>query len=65
MVPLAQVARMAAGVTVVANILTFFLPTGAAWLADATGSIAIGFLPIAGASLLAMILSAGIKARQQ
>lgn len=64
LVPMHQVARMAAGVTVVANVLTFILPASAAWLTDATGSIPVGFLPIAGASLLAMWASAGIKTRE-
>lgn len=63
LVPMQQVARMAAGVTVVANVLTFILPTSAAWLSDLTGSIAMGFLPIAAMSVLAMLLSLGIKAR--
>ena len=64
LVPLEQVARMAAGVTVVANVLTFVLPAGAAWLSDATDSIALGFLPIAVIIVLSMLAPLGIKPRR-
>lgn len=65
LVPLHQVAPLAAGVVAVGNVLAFVVPTVGGWLTDLTGSIAAGFMPAVAISLLAMLASAGIKRRAQ
>jgi CP family cyanate transporter-like MFS transporter len=63
LVPVHQVARLAAGVIAVGNVLAFVVPTVGGWLTDLTGSIAIGFMPAVLISLLAMAASADIRRR--
>lgn len=62
LMPLHQVAQMAAGVTVVGNVLTFLLPTASGLISDSSGSSAAAFLPIVLIVLLALGMTAGMRA---
>jgi CP family cyanate transporter-like MFS transporter len=57
LMPLHQVAQMAAGVTVVGNVSTFLLPTASGLISDSSGSSAAGFLPIVLFVLLGLCLT--------
>lgn len=61
LMPLHLVAQMAAGVTVVSNLLTFILPTASGLINDRSGSVAVAFLPITLICLLALWAAASAK----
>lgn len=63
LVPMAQVARLAAGVTLLGNVLTFLMPVLGGWAVDYSGSPAAGFLPVVAISLLALWASGGLRRR--
>ncbi len=63
LVPMAQVARLAAGVTLLGNVLTFLMPVLGGWAVDYSGSPAAGFLPVVAICLLALWASGGLQRR--
>lgn len=61
LMPLHQVAQMAAGITVVGNVSTFLLPTISGLMSDNSGSTAAAFLPVVLIGLLALWAAASTR----
>lgn len=65
LMPLHQVAQMAAGVTVVGNVSNFLLPTASGLISDSSGSSAAAFLPIVLIVLLALWITGSMQSTNE
>lgn len=63
LVPAAEVSRLAAGVLFIGYTLVFVVPTLGGWITDVTGSLALGFLPVALFALAVLATIGGIRPR--
>jgi CP family cyanate transporter-like MFS transporter len=63
LVPVHQIAPLAAGVVLVGNVLAFAVPVVGGWLKDLTGMTALAFVPTILLSLLALACSGSMQRR--
>lgn len=63
LVPMQQIAPLAAGVVLVGNVLSFAVPVLGGWLKDLTGVTAVAFVPTVLLSLLALACAGPMQRR--